>query len=384
MELRGNREFSLGIQMRWGHEVNIKSSRMTGLFAVKGDGVLNINETVAVDKFVLTGSSAGKGKTHPGVDDEVVHKRVFVAAADNKSLMGHIVDDVVCPQRTAAVAFKGETFINGKSFAVHHVVDHRGVVLFAAGFDLNDRAPSGVGADVAVNDGAVGFQINGRTGETDSFAVPGLGAFTEDLAVFDQMMTAFGSGNRNAPVEVPDDVPLHGNIVSIDQDTVDIGVFGGGTASAAQNLIVVDDGIGQMGGASLSDLSAFAQHNGAAADVPQNIAADVGSAGNGGVELHTHIAIGETAVDDSDGFYYRTEDVNASFSGNETAIFKINDADFDRLFTAAGSVNTESAFQLHVTHNERGRLQFGISAAAVQVDHSPPLFGREACEFGIA
>ena len=315
--------------------MNIQSSSVPGCFAVKSDGVLNINETVAVDEFILPRSASGKGESHFGVDDEVVHKRVFISAADNERLMGDIVDDVVRPQRAAAVAFKGETFVNGKCLAVHHIVDHRGVVLFAPGFDLNDRTPPGVGADVAVNDGTVGFQINGGTRQTDTLAVPGLGAFTEDLAVFDEMVSAFCAGNRDSPVEVTDDISLHGNIVSVDEDTVDIGMVCGGAVSPFEDLVAVDDGIGQMGGAPLSDLSAFAQHNGAAAYVPQDVAAHIRSAGNGGVELHTHIAIGETAVDNSDGFYYRTEDVNASFSGNETAIFKINDADFYSFDTTA-------------------------------------------------
>ena len=59
---------------------------------------LHINKAVAADEFVLSGGSSGKSEAHAGVDDKIVHKGVFKAAADHKRLLGDIVDDVVRPQ----------------------------------------------------------------------------------------------------------------------------------------------------------------------------------------------------------------------------------------------------------------------------------------------
>ena len=54
--------------------MNIQSSSVPGCFAVKSDGVGHIDKAVAVDEFILSRSASGKGESHFGVDDEVVHE----------------------------------------------------------------------------------------------------------------------------------------------------------------------------------------------------------------------------------------------------------------------------------------------------------------------
>ena len=154
--------------------------------------------------------------------------------------------------------------------------------------------------------------------------------------------------------------------------------------SAFQYLIVMNNGIGQMFGASFSHLSGFPQHEGAASHVSENIAADISPPRDGGINLQTEDTSFEKALCHLHRLDFGGNDINAPLGDDHTAFVQFDRSQFHRQVAAVGAVHTEGTTHFYVVHVQRSLFQLGVVPAAVQVDDGSPLIGSESGKLAAA
>ena len=258
-----------------------------------------IDEAVSGDQFILPRNSSGKGKSDLGIGDYIVDESVLISAAHDECLMRNIINYIVCPEGTSAVALESKTFINSQRLSVHNIVYHAGEVFFSSRFDFNHGTPAGVCADVALNNCTVGFQINCRTGKTPPFSVDKNRLASQECSVRrGDLVSCVPSGNRLSPVHIAYDISLHGNIVAVNKNALRVSVFQS-AASAVEQAVVMNNRIGKMRCASVCDLSRLSDLYAGTSEIFYRVAANECSAWNGGVQSNDLVRIRKHRIGDS-------------------------------------------------------------------------------------
>ena len=207
--------------------------------------------------------------------------------------------------------------------------------------------------------------------------------------LLDNLMADGLSRHRLASSDVAHDVSLHDNVVSIDEDAVDIAFRDLRAASALQQTVSLDDGVGEVCGAAVGDLASLAKLHPATPEVAQFVVQHLDAAWHGNIQVDGIVASLEKAVLNPGPLNGRAIGRNALLLAEESAIvyFQCRDGILDGVSVAVlhpVAVDAIIAPKLHVAQNQRWRI---VRRRLVEVDgrrtvwvHPPSLAFRAAAE----
>ncbi|NMA41354.1 MAG: hypothetical protein GX937_14380 [Lentisphaerae bacterium] len=246
-------------------------------------------------------------------------------------------------------------------------------MLLAASLDLNDRTPAGIGANIPLHQGAIGLQVNGRASQTTTLLLLSVNPDADDfLALIIDNHPPKLPKHSLAAVDIADNIADDRNIMAIDQNPLNIGVFQRCSLTAAQQLIVLNNSVGQMRSAAICYLAGFAKHHPASAKIPDSISPHNHAAWHRAIHHDCLIAIFNSAVLHPDFAQFRQIKTDCFFFAVKIAVQDFNSANSLFPFILTISVHSIKAVKGHIPHNQDWEV--AVIVCMIQIKEAGSVF----------